>query len=66
MTSTGDVAGDALERYDAVLDPYARTWRDVERLRPLPLGHALELSREVSVPMPTLDIGYRILAVAHP
>jgi 2-dehydropantoate 2-reductase len=30
------------------------------------LGHALELSREVGVPMPTLDNGYRILAVAHP
>ncbi len=30
------------------------------------LGHALELSREVGVPMPTLDSGYRILAVAHP
>jgi 2-dehydropantoate 2-reductase len=30
------------------------------------LGHALELSREVGVPMPTLDNGYRILSVAHP
>jgi 2-dehydropantoate 2-reductase len=30
------------------------------------LGHALDLSREVGVPMPTLDNGYRILAVAHP
>jgi 2-dehydropantoate 2-reductase len=30
------------------------------------LGHALELSREVGVPMPALDNGYRILAVAHP
>jgi 2-dehydropantoate 2-reductase len=30
------------------------------------LGHALELSREVGVPMPTLDNGYRVLAVAHP
>jgi 2-dehydropantoate 2-reductase len=30
------------------------------------LGHALDLSREVGVPMPTLDNGYRILSVAHP
>jgi ketopantoate reductase len=30
------------------------------------LGHALELGREVGVPMPTLDNGYRILSVAHP
>jgi len=30
------------------------------------LGHALDLSRTVGVPMPTLDNGYRILAVAHP
>ena len=30
------------------------------------LGHALELSREVGVPMPTLDNCYRILSVAHP
>jgi len=30
------------------------------------LGHALELSRELGVPMPTLDNGYRILSVAHP
>jgi ketopantoate reductase len=30
------------------------------------LGHALDLGREVGVPMPTLDNGYRILSVAHP
>ncbi|HUO66915.1 MAG TPA: 2-dehydropantoate 2-reductase [Gammaproteobacteria bacterium] len=30
------------------------------------LGHALELGRQVGLPMPTLDTGYRILAVAHP
>ena len=30
------------------------------------LGHALDLSREVGVPMPTLDNRYRILSVAHP
>jgi 2-dehydropantoate 2-reductase len=30
------------------------------------LGHALDLSREVGVPMPTLGNGYRILSVAHP
>ena len=30
------------------------------------LGHALELSRDVGLPMPTLDNGYRILSVAHP
>jgi 2-dehydropantoate 2-reductase len=30
------------------------------------LGHALERGREVGVPMPTLDNGYRILSVAHP
>jgi 2-dehydropantoate 2-reductase len=30
------------------------------------LGHALDLGREVGVPMPTLDDGYRILSVAHP
>jgi 2-dehydropantoate 2-reductase len=44
--------------------------QDVLRGSPLEyvetLGHALELSREVGVPMPTLDNGYRILAVAHP
>jgi 2-dehydropantoate 2-reductase len=30
------------------------------------LGYALERSREVGVPMPVLDNGYRILSVAHP
>jgi 2-dehydropantoate 2-reductase len=30
------------------------------------LGHALQLGREIGVPMPTLDNGYRILSVAHP
>jgi ketopantoate reductase len=30
------------------------------------LGHALDLSRKAGVPMPALDNGYRILAVAHP
>jgi 2-dehydropantoate 2-reductase len=30
------------------------------------LGHALDLGRKVGVPMPALDNGYRILAVAHP
>ena len=44
--------------------------QDVLRGSPLEyletLGHALELGREVGVPMPTLDNGYRILSVAHP
>jgi 2-dehydropantoate 2-reductase len=44
--------------------------QDVLRGSPLEyvetLGHALELSREAGVPMPTLDNCYRILAVAHP
>jgi 2-dehydropantoate 2-reductase len=44
--------------------------QDVLRGSPLEhvetLGHALDLSREVGVPMPTLDNGYRILSVAHP
>ena len=30
------------------------------------LGYALEKARELNVPMPTLDVCYRILSVAHP
>ena len=30
------------------------------------LGYALEKARELGVPMPTLDVCYRIIAVAHP
>ena len=30
------------------------------------VGYALEKSRAVGVPMPTLDSCYRILSVAHP
>jgi len=30
------------------------------------LGYALQKARELNVPMPTLDVCYRIIAVAHP
>jgi 2-dehydropantoate 2-reductase len=30
------------------------------------LGYALDKARELNVPMPTLDVCYRIIAVAHP
>jgi ketopantoate reductase len=30
------------------------------------LGYALEKAREFNVPMPTLDLCYRIIRVAHP
>jgi ketopantoate reductase len=30
------------------------------------LGYALQKARELNVPMPTLDICYRIISVAHP
>jgi len=30
------------------------------------LGYALEKARELNVPMPTLDVCYRIISVAHP
>jgi ketopantoate reductase len=30
------------------------------------LGYALEKAREFHVPMPTLEVCYRIIAVAHP
>jgi 2-dehydropantoate 2-reductase len=30
------------------------------------LGYALEKARELRVPMPTLDICYRIISIAHP
>jgi ketopantoate reductase len=30
------------------------------------LGYALQKARELDVPMPTLEVCYRIISVAHP